>query len=140
MECPICLDNFNSIDEIIQLSCCIAHYHKKCIHKWAISNINNPTCPCCRKKLVLKKTKKYYILQIIFLLLCMFDILLFIWYFCDISFTKENFFQSIVIFIFACFIGLLNVVLAIILDSKLKSYIEIDTRIETINPMMNYEI
>jgi len=45
--CPICLEEFNENETVIELSC--KHiFHKDCIKKWFE---NNHSCPTCRKKI-----------------------------------------------------------------------------------------
>jgi hypothetical protein len=46
-ECPICLDQ--SEDTFVAHNDGQLHpLHKKCLSKWTIQNIDNPTCPLCR--------------------------------------------------------------------------------------------
>ena len=46
VECPICLEKYKIGEYKRKLHFCNHIFHKKCIDKWLINNIN---CPICRK-------------------------------------------------------------------------------------------
>ncbi|TNV76709.1 hypothetical protein FGO68_gene16386 [Halteria grandinella] len=46
--CPICMDNFDSSQQVIQLTCNKNHiFHEPCLFQWYSKNKN---CPLCRVK------------------------------------------------------------------------------------------
>lgn len=50
--CPVCLSKIESNEYIRKLKC--NHlFHKKCIDKWLRNNIDNPSCPNCRLKVII---------------------------------------------------------------------------------------
>ena len=75
-NCPICLQLLDDNNEIIKLDCCIAVYHKQCLHSWVLMN---NTCPCCREEVLLTRNYSYYICDIIIIIIMILYIALLAW-------------------------------------------------------------
>jgi len=51
-ECVICFENFKECDVIVQseIEYCRHVYHKECIVSYFAANLDDPSCPTCRKR------------------------------------------------------------------------------------------
>jgi len=50
-ECSICLDEFDSKENVEKLLC--NHlFHKDCLNEWKCKFKTTATCPICRKKII----------------------------------------------------------------------------------------
>lgn len=49
--CPICLDDFESADEVFLVKTCRHEFHKKCIKKW-LCDRKILSCPYCREPIL----------------------------------------------------------------------------------------
>ena len=96
MECPICLEIFDTNDDIIQMSCCIAHYHKECVYNWILIK---KTCPCCRSELVLNRGCSYYIFNLIILIIFVGYICVFTQGLAMIMVSDDTLWKSMVLFL-----------------------------------------
>ena len=99
-ECPICLQVLYDNNEIIKLDCCIARYHKKCLHNWVLIKKD---CPCCREKLTLLRNCKYYSCNIVSYIICGIYTIILLWTCCDIFIytnTTDKWFWKLMIILF----------------------------------------
>ena len=95
MQCPICLEIIHTHDDIIEMSCCIAHYHKECVYKWILIKKN---CPCCRSELMLKRGTSYYIFNLMTIIISVAYMCVFTWGLSIIMVSDNSLWKSTVLF------------------------------------------